>query len=272
MSHKCTSNLLLVLQWQHKVCKKVLKLTTVSSIVYSIKYSYCNCISVDIPVYYTFYYTQLSIGTTCWILLIIVVLGKRKHVIYGIMVICKLNMSGQSTLRLGFSSVHCNQIWNHLWFNTRFNEPDSLVMSVWLEHYFVRCESTAIYMICTRLGSKHFGLVRFLLLYMSAILFPRKNPACRGHDSCADVELHDVILNASTNHVDDMKDENSDSDEQKADLSRFSTCEFLRAKLICYCLNWKELIKKLLSASRKRVRQKIRVWRPTLSAREDAGR
>ena len=62
---------------------------------------------------------------------------------------------------------------------------------------------------------------------MSAILFPRKNPACRGHDSCADVEpcveLHDVILNISTNHVDDMKDENSDdsdsdSDEQRADL------------------------------------------------------
>ena len=36
-----------------------------------------------------------------------------------------------------------------------------------------------------------------------------------GHDICADVELHDVILNASTNHVDDMMNENSD--EQRAD-------------------------------------------------------
>ena len=39
-------------------------------------------------------------------------------------------------------------------------------------------------------------------------------------------------------------------------LSRFSTGEFLRAKGICYCLNWKELIKKLISSSGKR--QKIR--------------
>ena len=40
-------------------------------------------------------------------------------------------------------------------------------------------------------------------------------------------------------------------------LSRFSTCEFLSAKRICYCLNWKELIKKLVSLSQKFVRQKI---------------
>ena len=41
-------------------------------------------------------------------------------------------------------------------------------------------------------------------------------------------------------------------------LSRFSTCEFLRAKRICYCLNKKELNKNLISSSRELVRQKIR--------------
>jgi hypothetical protein len=34
--------------------------------------------------------------------------------------------------------------------------------------------------------------------------------------------------------------------------------EFLRARRICYCLNWKELIKNLISSSRELVRQKIR--------------
>jgi hypothetical protein len=40
--------------------------------------------------------------------------------------------------------------------------------------------------------------------------------------------------------------------------SRFSTSEFLRAKRIFYCLNWKELIKNLISSSRELIIQKIR--------------
>jgi hypothetical protein len=38
----------------------------------------------------------------------------------------------------------------------------------------------------------------------------------------------------------------------------FSTCEFLRAKRLCYCLNRKELIKNRISSSRELIRQKIR--------------